>query len=661
MRRVSTTRCSVTRIRLGRASWQPDLVTGAVLNSVCSLACLQLSSHRVVHVVAPSLLSAPPIAFQRAGRASAALLGRSRCRCCWVTRSTTATGRRDGSLSRLAIRARRCVPLHSVYFVVFGGLAYGLIVGVAALRRRTWRIPITAAIAAVIALVVLTPFVVSRVRFDRPGGAAGAPRPSSSATATCSLPTRSRSSPNRGVRPCSCAPDRSRREPLAPGRPHEHARVDDLSRFLLSRAASCSSPAEMRAASRSWSPGGGMWVFALGPSLKVGGSFLWEHAGTPVSWLPYRLVLAIPALGALRAPFRTGYVLVAVLVAATAIALHRVLSNRPQRGRRRDGLRRFCWRPTCCSAPDTDTLRGTRRASTRSGEIARLEVRRHGDGRARRLRSGVRELSGVSSRAGGRVCGSFAANPWQSELAYVRSDAFTKLRCDRKQYGRITTTDRPQSAFGAEDVAQLRGRAGVRFLVVDRRRLRDVDCVSVRAAFAYLALPIARRRPRARGARPVVIARWLTSLDCRDEHGDRPAGRARVAHLRASARRFARLRGGPRGHLPLRVPDGGMGAEAVSRRFHRRRPVLRAQRVPHHQPPPRPARTPRPHRLRRVLDRDGSAGSCPRWCSPSSASSRWSRSWATTSTAKPCATARSAACSSSATGNRPQVGASSSS
>jgi hypothetical protein len=83
--------------------------------------------------------------------------------------------------------------------------------------------------------------------------------------------------------------------------------------------------------------------------------------------------------------------------------------------------------------------------------------------------------------------GSFAANPWQSELAYTRSDAFTKLRCDRAQYGRITTTERSLSPFGPEDVAQLRRHDGVRFLVVDRRRLGDVDCASVNAAFAFLA------------------------------------------------------------------------------------------------------------------------------------------------------------------------------
>src|SRR5207253_2667312 len=76
---------------------------------------------------------------------------------------------------------------------------------------------------------------------------------------------------------------------------------------------------------------GVMWVFALGPSLRFGGHFVWEHAGTPVSWLPYRLLLAIPALGALRAPFRTGYVIVALLAAATAIALHRALTTWPHR------------------------------------------------------------------------------------------------------------------------------------------------------------------------------------------------------------------------------------------------------------------------------------------------------------------------------------------
>jgi len=49
---------------------------------------------------------------------------------------------------------------------------------------------------------------------------------------------------------------------------------------------------------------GVLFVLGLGPSLKVAGNFVWKHGGEPVSWLPYRLLLAVPGLGALRAPVR---------------------------------------------------------------------------------------------------------------------------------------------------------------------------------------------------------------------------------------------------------------------------------------------------------------------------------------------------------------------
>ena len=45
----------------------------------------------------------------------------------------------------------------------------------------------------------------------------------------------------------------------------------------------------------------------------------------------YRLLLAVPGLGALRAPVRVEYVLVAILVAATAIALQRIVDAAPGR------------------------------------------------------------------------------------------------------------------------------------------------------------------------------------------------------------------------------------------------------------------------------------------------------------------------------------------
>ena len=232
---------------------------------------------------------------------------------------------------------------------------------------------------------------------------------------------------------------------------------------------------------------GVMWVFALGPSLKVGGSFLWEHAGKPVSWLPYRLVLAVPALGALRAPFRTGYVLVAVLVAATAIALHRLLAAHPQRAvlvgigsavlLATNLLLPLPTDTFGVSAPEKRALRAVAGLARKGDTLMAVPAD---------CDPAFVSLQTLHHAPVVGCAGSFAANPWRSELAYVRSPAFTKLRCDHASYGRIATADRGVEPFEPADVTQLRQRFGVRFLVLDREALRRIDCTSVAGAISTL-------------------------------------------------------------------------------------------------------------------------------------------------------------------------------
>jgi hypothetical protein len=63
------------------------------------------------------------------------------------------------------------------------------------------------------------------------------------------------------------------------------------------------------------------------------------------------------------------------------------------------------------------------------------------------------------------------------------------LRCDLKAYGRIPTPGRDRTrlpAFDANDVASLRSRFHVRFVVVDHTKLGP-DCKG-----AELALPVLR-------------------------------------------------------------------------------------------------------------------------------------------------------------------------
>jgi len=469
-------------------SYNLTFITGAVLNLLGARSLARrLSPHRLVHVIAAvAFLSAPPIALN----AQVGLLPLF-----WAFTLPLLLGDAiDVASGRRSVRPVRLVILLvgaylcSVYFVVFGGLAYGLIVGIAAVRKRSWRVPITAAIATGVALLVLTPFVASRVRFDREERNRGAQTQlvgdsnlfSADALSIVAQPTRSTV-----LLPRPTVIDRSLLRLVDPTNTLEWTIFPGL--LLLAGGVVFLGRRDARRLPLAV-VGAVMWVLALGPSLRFGGDFVWEHARKPVSWLPYRLVLAVPALGALRAPFRTGYVLVAVLVAATAVVLDQVLSKRPRYAVILAVGSGVLLATNLLLPLPTDTL-----GPSAAGERALREI-------SRRARPGDTVLAvpadcdptfvsyQVFHRAPVVGCaGSFAANPWQSELAYTRSDAFTKLRCNREQYGRIVTTDRAVSSFGPDDVAQLRRRDGVRFVVVDRRRLDQIDCGSVNTAFAFLS------------------------------------------------------------------------------------------------------------------------------------------------------------------------------
>ncbi|HTK16388.1 MAG TPA: hypothetical protein VL769_08355 [Acidimicrobiia bacterium] len=469
-------------------SYNLTFLTGAVLNLLAARSLARrLTPYRLVHVItAVAFASAPPIALN----VQVGLLPLF-----WAFTLPLLVGdaidvvtkKRDVRPVRLALLLVGAY-LCSVYFVVFGGLAYGLIVGVAALRGRSWRIPMTAVGAAVIALVVLTPFVASRVGFDRSEKQRGADTQlvgdsnlfSADALSIVAQPTRSTV-----LLPRPTTVDRSLLRLVDPTNTLEWTIFPGLALLVggglfVARRDARRIPIVVAAVV--------MWVFALGPSLKVGGNFVWEHAGKPVSWLPYRLVLAVPALGALRAPFRTGYVLVALLVAATVIGLHRLLVAHPQRAVLLAIGSGVLLATNLLLPLPTDTF-GVSGAEKRALQaVAGLA------GRGDTLMSVPADcdpafvsLQALHHAPVVGCAGSFAANPWRSELAYVHSPAFTKLRCDRKSYGRITTTGRESTAFDAADVTRLRERFGVRFVVVDREALGRVDCTSAAGALSTLS------------------------------------------------------------------------------------------------------------------------------------------------------------------------------
>jgi hypothetical protein len=231
---------------------------------------------------------------------------------------------------------------------------------------------------------------------------------------------------------------------------------------------------------------GVLFVFGLGPSLKVAGNFVWKHGATPVSWLPYRLLLAVPGLGALRAPVRVEYVLVAVLVAATVIALHGVLTRVPGRAAVVGvGAGMLLATNLLVPVPTTrfDVTPASEQALRAIGRAARpgdtvLSVPADCD-------PAFASLQVFHHTAVVGCAGSFAANPWSKLDVLTHSAAFDKLRCDRTAYGRIKTTPVTRPPFDPADIDALRRDFGVRFVVIDRSKLGP-QCAAVESALPVL-------------------------------------------------------------------------------------------------------------------------------------------------------------------------------
>ncbi len=461
-------------------------VAGAILNVLAARALARrFTTNPLVHTIAAvAFVTAPPVAMN-VQQGLLPLFWAFTAPLLVADALDVASGARRVRPVRLAALLALAY-LCSVYFLVFGGLAYGVIVGVAALRERNWRAIGSTAAAVAITVIVLLPFIVPRIQFDRTEAAHGVDTEllsdsnlfSADALSVVAQPTRSTfllARPATVERSIVRLPDPrfAIEATLFPGL----LLLAGLVAFALGRD---------RRRLPLLATIGILFVFALGPSLKVGGRFVWEHGRTPVSWLPYRLLLAVPGLGALRAPVRVEYVLVALLVAATVVALGRLLERAPDRAWL-IGAGAGVLLATNLLVPVPTTKFGTTASSaTALREIAHLA--RPGDtvlSVPADCDPSFVSLQVFHHTAVAGCAGSFAANPWSKLVAYTRAAAITKLRCDRTQYGQLRTTPAPSAPFAAADVVALRAEFGVRFVVVDFEKLTGV-CASVNAALPVL-------------------------------------------------------------------------------------------------------------------------------------------------------------------------------
>jgi hypothetical protein len=471
------------------AAFNLTVLTGAVLNTIAARSLARrLTERRVVWVIATvALVSAPPIAL---GVQQGLLALFWVFPVIWLLRDAidVAQGRngvRPVRLVALLVLAYLC----SIYFLVFGGLLYAVVVGVTAGRDRQWRMFIPIGIAVVVTGVLLSPFVIARLDYDSHERTKGVDA------------ELARDAELFSADPVSLIAQPTRSTVLVP-RPQlvsdSIARLPDVTSSLeltlfpgvvllvgsvlfMSRRSRLRLPLVLA--------GAVFLVLALGPSLRVGGDYLW-HAGTvPREFLPYRLVLAVPGLGALRGPIRTVYILVPVLGAATAIGLDRALAGR----RRRDVV---VVATTCVAllalnllVPLPTITMGTTPASEKAMR-AMHRVARADDGVISVPADCDPTFEAYQVFHETRIvgcAGSFAANPWRAKMTpYGRSVALAKLRCDRKHYGRLPTHVDPHTPFDRADVERLRREFGVRFVIIDHSKVVDFACPGLREAIGVL-------------------------------------------------------------------------------------------------------------------------------------------------------------------------------
>jgi hypothetical protein len=374
--------------------------------------------------------------------------------------------------------------LCGIYFVVFGAIAFGLIVLLSSRPRAVPRTMLRGAGAAALALVLLLPFLMARLDLDRAEREAGRNPELLASTFKSSAD---------GLSIVSQPPSSTLDLPgMSMLRRHFLKNVHESTIFpgflLLGGFAGM---VFLRSRLR-WSllfTSLALWLLALGTSLTVDGQFVVaEQAATtarPTVWLPYAAFLQVPGLASLRSPNRASFALAAVLTAAAALSLGWLFARF---GR--------TWQRVAMSAAAGGLLLTNLLIPIHTEEIVTSPAL--GDAFravAQRARPGESMVEVPADCAGQTHSVTFqilhgtplvgcqtssAAVPWSSLELYRRSAALAALRCDPMRIGaHLMTPFTRDERFDATDVASLRAQMGVRFYLVDKRALEEPTCERV--------------------------------------------------------------------------------------------------------------------------------------------------------------------------------------
>jgi hypothetical protein len=375
--------------------------------------------------------------------------------------------------------------LCGIYLLAFGGIAFGLVVLLASVPRELPRLLLRASVGVVLALVLLSPFVIARLELDRAERSAGrnpellkktliaaadglsiAAQPSS---ATFDLPGMS-----------------TLRRSFRATNVHESTIFPGALPLLLGFGGLLFLRSPLR-----WPllfTTLGVWLLALGTSLKIDGRFVVEGAKSrPIAWLPYTAFFEIPGLASLRSPNRASFTLAAVLVAAAAMSLGWLFSRFDRRWQHvamsgvggallLTNLMIPIHEEQIATSPALESALRTVADRVRPGE-GMVEVPADCN---RQTHTVVLQILHRTPLVGCQT--SYPAIPWRSDLELYRTAALAGLRCDPRRLGRLVTSFTPEDRFEPRDLEWLRDELDVRFLLVHRTLLNARKCATVRTA-----------------------------------------------------------------------------------------------------------------------------------------------------------------------------------
>jgi len=379
------------------------------------------------------------------------------------------------ALGGLLVLAFAC----STYHLVLGGLAYVLVVVLwpgSAVRARAAALRVGAAL--VVALVVLSPFLVARFSFEADEVSAGATDRvrvtdafllSSDALAAV-VPPEELAVSLPGPRP-SLGPEA-----------FASLRIGFVGVVLLG-VGGFAWVLRRRGVGALTASAGVVWLLGLGPGLHVAGRYV-ADGGSVVSslaWLPFRVVVALPGLGNLRAPYRVSYALCALLVALAALGLEEAVARSRPRGRVVVGgavavgivLSILGPLPTSDLGITTPVAAALTEIDLRGRPGESVLVVPFGcrldDPRivALQIEHGQPSIGCSTSRA---------ATPFASGLdAWGDSAGLHTLWCDDASVGQVFPAQ-PPDALDADSLADLRSELGVRFVLLDRGSSVPASC-----------------------------------------------------------------------------------------------------------------------------------------------------------------------------------------